>query len=225
MRRCWSASAAVNWRAPRSGDSQGGGAGSATAATEDAGPRPADAEISPDLANEFLYPDAETHIALRFGRRQGARLIRAASVTDRLTLPEEPGWELEPDAGGSLDAIGVMPVPERPLGPARFAPRSRPFGLNFRDVFIAIGVVDDFMGGEFCGRWLEVGEGVTKVAVGDRVVGMTFRNYGSETVTLEDMIVPAPPGFSVSELATIPTAFVSAALSFELSGLDAGDRC
>ena len=38
------------------------------------------------------------------------------------------------------------------------------------------------------------------------------------------MIVPAPQGFSVTELATIPTAFVSAALSFELSGLNAGDR-
>ena len=185
---------------------------------------PADAALPPDLADEFLYPDAETHIALRFGRRQGARLIRAASVTDRLSLPEEPGWELQPDAGGSLDAIGVMSVPERPLEPGEVRAAIEAFGLNFRDVFIAIGVVDDFMGGEFCGRVLEVGAGVSSVAVGDRIVGMTFRNYGSETVTLEDMIVPAPPGFSVSELATIPTAFVSAALSFELSGLDAGDR-
>ena len=185
---------------------------------------PADVGMASDLANEFLYPDVETHIARRFGRRQGARLVRAAAVTDRLTLPEEPGWELEPDAGGSLDAINVISVPERRLEPGEVRAAIEAFGLNFRDVFIAIGVVDDFMGGEFCGRVLEVGEDVTKVAVGDRVVGMTFRNYGSETVTLEDMIVPAPPGFSVSELATIPTAFVSAALSFELSGLDAGDR-
>ena len=185
---------------------------------------PADTALPHDLADEFLYPDAETHIALRFGRRQGARLIRAAAITDRLTLPEEPGWELEPDAGGSLDAIGVTSVPERRLEPGEVRAAIEAFGLNFRDVFIAIGMVDDFMGGEFCGRVLEVGEGVSRVAVGDRVVGMTFRNYGSETVTLEDMIVPAPQGFSVTELATMPTAFVSAALSFELSGLNAGDR-
>ena len=185
---------------------------------------PADAALPPELANELLHPDDETHIAYRFGRRQGARLVRAASVADRLTLPDEPGWELEPDAGGSLDAIGVMQVPERRLEPGEVRAAIEAFGLNFRDVFIAIGLVDDAMGGEFCGRVLEVGEGVTGVAVGDRVVGMTFRNYGSETVTLEKMIVPAPPGFSVSELATIPTAFVSAALSFELSGLNAGDR-
>ena len=177
-----------------------------------------------DLANELLYPDAETHIAYRFGRRRAARLIRAGAVADRLTLPEEPGWELEPDAGGSLDGIGVVPVPERKLEPGEIRAAIEAFGLNFRDVFIAIGLVDDSMGGEFCGRVLEVGDGVSSVAVGDRVVGMTFRNYGSETVTLEKMIVPAPPGFSVTELATIPTAFVSAALSFELSGLTAGDR-
>ena len=185
---------------------------------------PADTVCAANLVNELLYPDAETHIAHRFGRRQGARLVRAAAVTDRLALPEEPGWMLEPDSGGSLDAIQAMPEPLQPLKPGEVRAAIEAFGLNFRDVFIAIGLVDDFMGGEFCGRVLELGEGVSSVAVGDRVVGMTFKNFGSETVTLEKMIVPAPPGFSVTELATIPTAFVSAALSFELSGLNAGDR-
>ena len=185
---------------------------------------PADAASPADLVNELLYPDAETHIAHRFGRRQGARLVRAAAVTERLALPEEPGWMLEPDGGGSLDAIQAVPEPQQPLQPGEIRAAIEAFGLNFRDVFIAIGLVDDFMGGEFCGRVLEVGDGVSSVAVGDRVVGMTFKNFGSETVTLEKMIVPAPPGFSVTELATIPTAFVSAALSFELSGLNAGDR-
>ena len=185
---------------------------------------PAGAASPSDLVNELLYPDAETHVAHRFGRRQGARLVRAAAVSDRLALPEEPGWMLEPDAGGSLDAIQVVPEPQQLLEPGEIRAAIEAFGLNFRDVFIAIGLVDDFMGGEFCGRVLEVGDGVSSVSVGDRVVGMTFKNYSSETVTLEKMIVPAPPGFSVTELATIPTAFVSAALSFELSGLNAGDR-
>ena len=185
---------------------------------------PADAELPLELADEFLYPDAETHIAHRFGRRRGARLVRAAAVTDRLRLPEDPGWVLEPDAGGSLDAIGVASMPERRLERGEVRAAIEAFGLNFRDLLIAIGVADGFMGGEFCGRILEVGEGVTRCAVGDRVVGMSHRSYGSETVTVEDMVVPVPPSFSVTELATIPSAFVSAALSFELSGLDAGDR-
>ena len=177
-----------------------------------------------DVVNELLYPDPESHIAYRFGHRQGARLVRAAAVTDRLTLPDEPGWALQPDAGGSLDGIHVVPLPEHRLEPGEIRASIEAFGLNFRDVFIAIGLVEDFMGGEFCGRVLEVGDNVSSVAVGDRVVGMTFRAFASETVTLEDLVTPAPRGFSVTELATIPTAFVSAALSFDLGGLKAGDR-
>ena len=176
------------------------------------------------LANELLYPDAETRIAYRFGRRQCARLVRAAAVPNRLILPDEPGWKLKPDAGGAIDAIGVTPAPGSELKPGEVRAAVEAFGLNFRDVFIAIGIVDDVMGGEFCGRVLEVGDGVSGVSAGDRVVGMTFSNFGSETVTLEEMITPAPPGFSVTELATMPTAFVSAALSFDLSGLNAGER-
>ena len=159
------------------------------------------------IVNDLLYPDFETHIAYRFGHRQCARLVRAAAVPNRLPLPEEPGWALEPDAGGSLDGIQVVPLPERSLDPGEIRASIEAFGLNFRDVFIAIGLVDDFMGGEFCGRVLEVGTGISSVAVGDRVVGMTFRAFASETVTLEELFTPAPPGFSVTELATIPTAF------------------
>ncbi len=185
---------------------------------------PADEIPAAELADELLYPDEETHIAWRFGRRQCARLVRAAAVTDRLALPDEPGWALRPDAGGSLEAITVESLPDHKLEPTEIRASIEAFGLNFRDVFIAIGLVDDFMGGEFCGRVLEVGADVNSVAVGDRVVGLTFRGFASETVTLEAMVVPAPAGFPVSELATIPTAFVSAALSFDLAGLKSGDR-
>ena len=187
---------------------------------------PGDPQLPPDLVDEFLYPDPETHVALRFSRRQSARLIRSAAVTDRLSLPEEPGWALEPDPGGSLDAIGVTSMPKRRLGPREVRVALEAFSLGFRDVLVAIGVVEGFMGWDFCGRILEVGEGVTRFVAGDRVVGVVFGDYrfGSEAVTLEDLIVPAPPGCSVTEVATIPLAFVSAALSFELSGLAAGDR-
>ena len=185
---------------------------------------PADEIPAAELADELLYPDEETHVAWRFGRRQCARLVRASAVTDRLALPDEPGWALRPDAGGSLEAITVEPLPEHELEPTEIRASIEAFGLNFRDVFIAIGLVDDFMGGEFCGRVLEVGANVNSVAVGDRVVGLTFRGFASETVTLEAMVAPAPASFPVSELATIPTAFVSAALSFDLAGLKSGDR-
>ena len=185
---------------------------------------PADRMPVSELVNELLYPDDETHIAWRFGRRQAARMVRAASVAGRLTPPDEGAWEIEPDSGGSLDAMRIVPRPSRALEEGEVRVAIEGVGLNFRDVFIAIGLVDDSLGGEFCGRVLEAGPGVTSVVPGERVVGMALSTYGTETITPEALIVPAPPGFSITELATVPTAFVSAALSFDMSGLEAGDR-
>ena len=185
---------------------------------------PADTELPSDLADEFLHPDAETHVARRSGRRQCARLVHAADVNDRLSLPVDSRWKLVPDADGSLDSISAVPMPERRLGSGEVRSTVEALGLDFGDVLVARGANDDCMGREFCGRVLEVGDDVTDFAAGDRVVGLAFDGSGSETVAPAELIVPAPSGFSVSELATIPTAFVSAALSFELSGLDAGDR-
>ena len=185
---------------------------------------PADRMPVSELVNELLYPDDETHIAWRFGRRHAARMVRAASVAGRLTPPDEGAWEIEPDSGGSLDAMRIVPRPSRALEEGEVRVAIEGVGLNFRDVFIAIGLVDDSLGGEFCGRVLETGPGVKSVVPGERVVGMALSTYGTETITPEALTVPAPPGFSITELATVPTAFVSAALSFDMSGLEAGDR-
>ena len=98
-------------------------------------------------------------------------------------------------------------------------------GLNFLDVFRGIGMIDTGrLGEEMCGRVIETGAGVTTVSVGDRVAGFAFGTFGSEAVTPEALVVPAPPGVPVAALATMPTVFVTAALSFQLADLKAGDR-
>ena len=178
-----------------------------------------------DLANELLYPDPETHVAYRFGRRQAARLIRGGEGMERLTVPEESRWLLEPDAGGSLERMQAEPLPARALEPRDVRVAIEATGLNFWDVFRAIGLIDvGLLGGEFCGRVLETGTEVSTVSAGDLVVGLAFGTFGSETVTREEMVTRAPTGIPVTALATMPTAFVSAVLSFDLSGLEAGER-
>ena len=177
-----------------------------------------------DLANELLYPDPETHIAYRFGRRQAARLVRTGDGTARLTPPDGSPWLVEPDAGGSLERLRADPVTRSP-GPGDVRVAVEAAGLNFWDVFRSIGLIDEgLVGGEFCGRVLEVGSEVSTVAVGDLVVGLAFGTFGSETVTCEEMVALAPPGIRITELATMPTAFVSAVLSYDVSGLEPGER-
>ena len=199
------------------GEPAGPGAGGA-------GGRGHDAPLAA-LVDELMYPDAETHIAYRFGRRQAARLVRDGDGAGRLAPPDDAGWLLEPDAGGSLEHMRVGPLPARTVGPGDVRVAVEASGLNFWDVFRSIGLIDEgLLGGEFCGRVLETGADVSTVTVGDLVVGLAFGTFGSETVTSEAMVALAPPGIPVTALATMPTAFVSAVLSYDFSGLAPGER-
>ena len=186
---------------------------------------PGSMDPAPDLVNELLYPDPENHIAYRSGRRQAARLVRLGTGPERLALPDDPNWVLAPDPGGSFDRPFVQALPARSLEAGEVRVGVDAAGLNFWDVFRSLGFIEEgLLGREMCGRILETGTDVAEVSVGDRVVGLGFGAFGPQMITRGELVAPAPAGFSVSEFATLPSAFVSAALSYELSGLEAGDR-
>ena len=186
---------------------------------------PGEMAPDPDLANELLYPDAENHIVHRFGRRRVARLTRAESEAERLALPDDPDWVLAPDPGGVFDRPFVQSLPARPLEPLEVRVAVEAAGLNFWDVFRSLGFIEEgLLGREMCGHVIQVGSGVSDVAVGDHVVGMGFGAFGPEMVTHAELVAPAPAGFPVTGLAAVPSAFVSAALSFEFSGLEPAER-
>ncbi|MCY4594958.1 MAG: SDR family NAD(P)-dependent oxidoreductase [Bryobacterales bacterium] len=186
---------------------------------------PGQAEFSDDLVRELLSPDTETHIAYRGGRRQVARLVRAGTETARPALPDEPGWLLAPETTGGLGSLKVESMPPHSLEPREVRVAVEAAGLNFWDLFRAMGVIEEgLLGGEFCGQVVEVGSEVSSVSAGDRVVGLAFGTFGPEAVMHEDLVTPAPTSIPVTSLATIPTAFVSAALSFDMAALRTGER-
>ena len=175
-----------------------------------------------DLANELLYPDTEDQIVHRGSRRRVARLVRTGEGTDRINLPEEPGWMLGVGEDGAIADLQVVPTP---LESKEVRVAVEAAGLNFWDVFAALGLIDEkFLGTEFCGHIIEVGSEVASVAVDDRVVGLAFGTFGPEVVIRAELLAPAPPDLSATALASMPTVFVSVALSYELAGLKAGDR-
>ena len=186
---------------------------------------PAPMAPAPDLANELMYPDLENHIAHRRGRRMVARLVRTADGAARLALPDEGGWVLAPDPDGVFDRPYVQQLPERALEPREVRVEVEAAGLNFWDVFRSLGFIEEgLLGREMCGRIVQVGSEVSNVSVGDHVVGMGFGAFGPDMITHEELVAPAPGGISATGLATIPSAFVSAALSFEFTGLQPGER-
>ena len=178
-----------------------------------------------ELVNDLMYPDDENHIAYRFGRRLAARLVRPGTATERLTLPDDSDWVLAPHRDGVFDKPEIKRLPTRTLEPREVLVSVEATGLNFWDVFRSLGFIEEGdLGRELCGHVLDIGSEVTNTSVGDRVVGLGFGAFGPEMVTHEELVAPAPDGISVSGLATIPSAFVSAELSYRLSGLEPGDR-
>ncbi len=177
------------------------------------------------LAEELLFADSENHIAYRQGRRHAARLVRVGSGMERLALPEQADWVLAPDEGGAIESLQVKPLTARSLEPKEVRVAVEACGLNFLDVFRAMGLVEEgLLGEEFCGRIAETGSDVTAFSVGDRVAGFAFGTFGPEVMTREELVALAPPGVSAAALATIPSVFVTCVLSYELAGLKAGDR-
>ena len=178
-----------------------------------------------DLVDELMYPDSENHIAVRRGSRQVARLVRTENGPERLDLPTEAAWVLTPDPTGIFEKPCVTQLPALPLEGQDVRVAVEAAGLNFWDVFRSLGFIEEGnLGREMCGRVVAVGSEVASVSVGDHVVGLGFGAFAGEMVTHEELVAPAPPDIPVSGLATVPSAFVSAALSYELSGLEANDR-
>ena len=178
-----------------------------------------------DLVDELMYPDVENHIAWRGENRLVARLVRSIDGPERLDLPEDMNWVLTPDPAGVFETPRSKVLPVRPLESREVKVAVEAAGLNFWDVFRSLGFIEEGnLGREMCGYVTGVGSDVSRLKVGDHVVGLGFGAFAAEMITHEELVAHAPTDIPVSGLATIPSAFVSAALSYEYSGLEEGDR-
>ena len=180
-----------------------------------------------NLVDELLFPDSETHLAYRGDSRQASRLVRSGVDDTRLVLPEDVEWSIGfDDSETGIAALRTKPLPRRALeaGEVRLAVEA--MGINFVDIFLSTGATayNREIGREMCGRVLETAQDVEGLSVGDQVVGMGHGSFAPEMITRAVMVAPVPDGFSAPALATVPTCFVTAELSFELAGLEAGER-
>ena len=158
------------------------------------------------LVNELLFSDGESHTAFRDDARYAARMIRFGSDSARLDLPDNSEWCISPDVPDNSSA--TLQVKSQPRN-----------SLQSGEVRIAVDI-----GREMYGRVLEIAEDVKGLSVGQSVVGMGFGSFAPEMTTPAAMVSPVPTGFAATDLATLPTNFVTAELAFELTKLKAGER-
>ena len=188
------------------------------------------------LRDELLVgAPGEMQIAYRGGQRHSAQLMPwqawDGGGPQRLQLEEY----------GSLDAVRAVAQARREPGAGEVEVAVRAAGLNFRRVLNALGLLrehyasvlgitrwqDVALGLECAGVVTTVGAGVTSLAAGDRVMGLSlgagaFASY----VTLPvEQLVAIPAGMCEEEAATIPLAFMTAWYGLvELARVQPGER-
>ncbi|MEU3611613.1 SDR family NAD(P)-dependent oxidoreductase [Streptomyces sp. NPDC006872] len=157
---------------------------------------------------------AEPRIAIRRGTVTAPRLARTRSHPALLPPPGRTPWRLESTGRGTIENVALVPCPEvlDPLGPGQVRLAVHAVGLNFRDVIVALGMVEgqNGIGGDVAGIVLETGPGVTNVAAGDRVLGLCSDSFGPVAVCDHRFLTPMPDGWSYEQAATVPITHLTA---------------
>ncbi|MEE2035871.1 SDR family NAD(P)-dependent oxidoreductase [Nocardiopsis sp. CT-R113] len=154
----------------------------------------------------------EPQLALRSGGVLVPRLVTAAEEGE--LSPPGALWKVASRETGSLESLALVPSPEAsmPLGEGQVRISVRAAGVNFRDVVVALGMVDDDfgMGLEGAGIVLETGPGVTDLEPGDRVAGMFSGAFGPMAVADRRRITRVPEGWTLEQAAAVPIAYLTA---------------
>src|ERR1700738_4567839 len=85
--------------------------------------------------------------------------------------------------GRGIGGIELRDLPDPTPGPGEVAGRVDARSLNFRDLLVARSTAERIPLSDGAGEVIAVGEGVTTVAIGDRVAGCFFSNWVGGRIT------------------------------------------
>ncbi len=207
------------------------------------------------LVDELLHTDSEDCVAVRDDIRYVARLTQAtaqavsngasntapratanapsntalntASNATSSSASNEPR-RLSISTRGTLDNLHFVPLKRRVPDSNEVEISVEAASLNFRDVLNALGMYPGNageLGAEFAGRVVQIGEGVTRWSIGDRVMGIAWGSFANYVVTSADLITDIPAGLDSVTAATLPNAFLTAYhCLLHVAKLKAGER-
>jgi NADPH:quinone reductase-like Zn-dependent oxidoreductase len=149
------------------------------------------------------------------------------AVEDQSFYQEGRPLRMEAGTAGLLDTLRFVDDLERdePL-PADFVEvEPKAFGLNFRDVMIAMGQLNEtIMGYECSGVVSRLGSNVTHLQVGDRVAAMMRGHYANYIRLLGISVAKIPDKMSFEEAASVPMVFSTAYFSlYDTAHLQKGE--
>lgn len=130
---------------------------------------------------------------------------------------------------GGPEVLDYTEIDARQPGPGEVAVQVAAAGVNFIDIYHRQGVypmpLPMVPGREGAGRVIALGEGVTDVAVGDRVAWLQVPgSYAEEVVAPADKLIPLPQTLSDEQAAAIALQGMTAhALATDVYRIKAGD--
>ncbi|MEV6421338.1 NADP-dependent oxidoreductase [Streptomyces sp. NPDC051662] len=127
---------------------------------------------------------------------------------------------------GSPDVLEIVDLPAPHAGPGQVRIAVRAAGVNASDWKKRQGLMDQelpqTLGHEASGVVDELGEGVSDVAVGDRVFGLSGEGAAQAESAVLDHYVPIPPSLDFAAAAALPSALETAARALDQLGVGAG---
>ncbi|KAG9249431.1 polyketide synthase [Emericellopsis atlantica] len=117
---------------------------------------------------------------------------------------------------------GEAPVPSQ----GQVVVQTKAVGMNFRDVLIALGVLDNStseIGLEGCGIVTAVGQGAEKLKVGDTVIYMSSGCFATQLALSETLCVKIDDSLTFEQGAGLPCVYATAAMALtDKANLQAG---
>ncbi|MFJ2631780.1 NADP-dependent oxidoreductase [Streptomyces sp. NPDC087422] len=127
---------------------------------------------------------------------------------------------------GGPEVLEVVDLPDPHPGPGRIRIAVRAAGLNASDWKKRKGLMDEelpqTLGYEAAGVVDEVGEGVTDVAVGDRVFGLCAEGAAQAELAVLSFYAPIPASLDFAGAAALPSAVETAARGLDQLGVRGG---
>jgi acyl transferase domain-containing protein/NADPH:quinone reductase-like Zn-dependent oxidoreductase len=141
---------------------------------------------------------------------------------------EGPALKFDVGIRGTLDTLRFIedPVYYEELGPNEVEVDARAWGLNFRDVFIALGRMDENeFGLDTAGYVTRVGSNCTDFKAGDRVVLACCGSFRMYPRADERLVIKIPATMSFEDAASLPAPAVTAHYCLiDIARLQRGER-
>ncbi|KAG9564321.1 putative polyketide synthase, partial [Aureobasidium melanogenum] len=126
---------------------------------------------------------------------------------------------------GSLDSFYFVDDEPKPLGDNEVEIEVKATGMNFKDVVVSMGQLNQpYIGVECAGVIAAIGKNVTDVKVGESVMAMTEGAYSTYARCLSTSVAPLPEKMDFIAASTIPVVFCTAYYGlFDLGRLTEGE--